>query len=151
MDVLFVMSFSLHFKLLWPLHYHFSCDLCASEQCSSLWWLHWLLPLWVNKHWVSMMLFFNHSWYQGIQWGVLLAPPLYHSNNNLSPKCLLGHMQTMPWVLHMVSFLFKELKLPLIHYIIFWYLVMVLAFCFNIPMWLPCSSIGAQPLGFATL
>ena len=29
--------------------------------------------------------------------------------------------------------------------------VMVFAFCFQVPMWLPCSPVMAQPSGFATL
>ena len=47
-----------------------------------------------------------------------------------------------------VSFSFRvESSTTFLCYILVY--VMVFAYCFQVPMWLPCSPLGAQPLGFA--
>ena len=68
---------------------------------------------------------------------------LTNMSQHKQPKSQM-YMPHMPLVLHrQVSLLRVE---PPAHFYIMCYSV-----CFQVPMWLPCSSKGAQPLGFATL
>ena len=73
-----------------------------------------------------------HSWSWVTQWGALLVLALCHSSNYIRPKCLLSCMPIMPGV-----FRWGDLVL-----------VKVFTFCFQVTMWLPCSSAVAQLLGF---
>ena len=93
------------------------------------------------------MWFCHHSWFGETQWGAVLVSLICQSINNFSPRCLLRHVPTIPWVL-VDEFLFEPPSDLLCHVLVS---TMVFAFCFEIPMWLPCSPIGDQLLGFATL
>ena len=72
----------------------------------------------------------------------MLLPLLLCCSSNLSPRYLLRHMPVMPWVLlrSLASHWFPDL-VP----------VTVFAFCLQVPVWLPCSLMGAWVLGFALL
>ena len=93
------------------------------------------------------MWFCHHCWSWGTKWGVLLASPLCCSSNNVSPRCSLRQLPIMPCVLSEFS-LFR-VEPPTNSLYCMFVLVMVFAFCFQVPMWLPCLSVGAQPLLFA--
>ena len=78
----------------------------------------------------------HHSWSWEIQWGVLLASPLWHSNNNLSSTCQLCHRSSTG------KFLFQSW---VSHQFICYMLVSV--FCFQVPIWLPNSPMGFNHWG----
>ena len=60
----------------------------------------------------------------------LLASPLWHRNNNLSPRFILRHMPTMPWSSR-DEFLFQSLAFQLIYYVICWCLLWCLLSIFG--------------------
>ena len=93
-----------------------------------------------------------------------VLPPEFYSERDIEGLCWPNHyagtaqsQSQMPfegYVIYamdppQVIFLFQGLACHrfLCHVLVS---VMVFAFCFQAPMWLPCSPIGAQPLGFAT-
>ena len=92
----------------------------------------------------------HYSLFQGTQWGALFASQLWHRNNNLRARYFLGLSPTMPWVIcrWVLSFRVDAPTNSLCHMLVSG---MVFASCFHVPMWLPCSPIGGQPLRFATL
>ena len=62
------------------------------------------------------------------------------------PRCLLRLMPIMPWVPRWVFFFRVELATDFITLLS----VSLFACCFQVHMWLPCSSMGTQPFGFIT-
>ena len=65
---------------------------------------------------------------------------------SLSSRCLLRHMLTLPWILGR-WFLSFRVEPHINTYVIAWCYGVL--FLLSVPMWLPCSPIGAPPLGFA--
>ena len=90
----------LYLTLLWPLLLPLHLlQLCAPVHHQSLQWLWWFSHLCGWQHWVNLMFFYHHSWFWGMQWGVLWVSWLCSSNNYLSSRCHLRHVPTMQWVL----------------------------------------------------
>ena len=124
-----LVCFSLYLRLLWPLLLPFHlCQLCVPVHHPSLklsWW-HPSLLAWYHQ--ASMMWFCQQSWFQGSQWGILVASPLWLTNYNLSPRCLLRHMPTMPWILKRWIYSFQSWATYqfICHMLVF---VMLFAFC----------------------
>ena len=76
-----------------------------------------------------------------------LGFPLCHSSY-LSLRCLFRHMPTVQWILHRWV-LFQSWTL---HWFVCMLVsAMVCVFYFQIPMWMSCSAIGTQWLGYAPL
>ena len=71
----------------------------------------------------------------------------------LSPRCLVRHVWTMPWVVlsWVCSFKVNPPTKIVVCFCFFFLLFMAFAFCFKVPMWLLCLRMGALPLGFAML
>ena len=78
------------------------------------------------------MWFFHHHWSHWTHWRVLLASPLWSSNNLFSMPIMLSFL-FQSWASHKFSFM-----------LVF---VMVFAVCIQAPKWSPFSPIGAQPFG----
>ena len=96
----------------------------------------------------TLMWFFHHSWSWATQWGFMLASQLWHSRKNLNLRCLLGHMGIMTWVPFRWVFSFRvESSTDSLCCLLM--LVMVFAFCTQVPMLLPCSPMGVQLFRFA--
>ena len=73
--------------------------------------------------------------------GALLALPLCHSNNNLSPICFLRHMPTIPWVLCIWVFSFI-VEPPSDSYAICWCLLWCLVSVMRFPCGCPVHYLG---------
>ena len=135
--------------------YYHSYDCYSSSDCGIFWYVisyHWWpwLPLWWGflQCWVSMMWFCHHPWHQDAL-EVVLVMPLCHSSNlpsfdASSGLCQLHHGFSTD------MFLFR-VEPPTILYIICLVSVLVSAFYFQVPCWIPYSPLRAQILGFAPL
>ena len=131
-------------------HYHSSCDCCVLWSITHQYdGYNSLLPLWARQHWVSIMWVCHHSLFQGTQW-IMLASPLCHSNDNLSPSS--QAKTTYPMDPPQLSLSFKvEPSNDFLYHV----LVSVLVFCFLLPFFrFPCCchvhKWRAQPFMFAT-
>ena len=65
---------------------------------------------------------------------------------SLSPRCLLRHLPTVPFVLLSCVFFFRD-QPPTNPLCCMLLSVIVFAVCFQVPMWLPCSQWGLNHLG----
>ena len=111
-------------------HYNTTCDCCVlwsithydSYTCCHFYGLD-------NKLW-----FCCHSWFQGTQWGVLLTSPMCHSNNNLSPGCLLPSEAYANYAMEspLVIFTFR-VEPPNSSQIMCWCLLWCLLSAFRVP------------------
>ena len=142
----FLCSCLLCIRILQLLLLHTLMVVCAGA--SSIATTGMMVPIRVQQQiWLSKLRFCHHHWCWGTQ-EVLLASPLSCSSC-LSPRCLFRHIPTMPWVLCRSVFSFR-VSLPLICLYML-VSIMVYAFYFQVPMWMPFSPMEGWTIGICTI